>query len=186
MALLLVWPFTEAGRFLVPLVPCLLVGALDGLASLAAWRKLRRPRVWAAAALLAVSLPYAAYAIVSARAEAQRQTYRDFDAACAWIAHEGTRAGPILARHPGEVFWLTGRRSLSPSSDDLDSIDRLIDRFDIAYILIDEDRFANSQVSPLFRYVILRPARVREVWKSGSDAESVVIYECENSTQSKN
>ena len=31
LALLLVWPFTEAGRFLVPLVPFLLVGATEGL-----------------------------------------------------------------------------------------------------------------------------------------------------------
>ncbi len=32
LPLLLVWPFTEAGRFLIPLVPCLLVGAVEGLA----------------------------------------------------------------------------------------------------------------------------------------------------------
>src|SRR5262249_20579440 len=25
------WPFTEAGRFLVPLIPCLLIGAVEGL-----------------------------------------------------------------------------------------------------------------------------------------------------------
>jgi len=31
LPLLLVWPFTEAGRFLVPLVPCLLVGMVEGL-----------------------------------------------------------------------------------------------------------------------------------------------------------
>ena len=37
LALLLVWPFTEAGRFLIPLVPCLLIGALEGLAPLI-WR----------------------------------------------------------------------------------------------------------------------------------------------------
>ena len=117
LTVLLVWPFTEAGRFLIPLVPCLLVGALEGLAFFTARWKFRRSRVWVAGAFLAVSLPYATYAIVSARAEAQRRTYRDFDAACAWIAREATRSGPILARHPGEVFWLTGRRSLSPSSD---------------------------------------------------------------------
>ena len=32
LPLLLVWPFTEAGRFLIPLVPCLLVGMAEGLA----------------------------------------------------------------------------------------------------------------------------------------------------------
>ena len=32
LAVLLAWPFTEAGRFLVPLVPMLLVGAVEGVA----------------------------------------------------------------------------------------------------------------------------------------------------------
>jgi len=31
LALLLVWPFTEAGRFLFPIVPFLLVGATEAL-----------------------------------------------------------------------------------------------------------------------------------------------------------
>ena len=45
LGLLLVWPFTEAGRFLIPLVPCLLVGAVEGLAALAA-RPVGDGRVW--------------------------------------------------------------------------------------------------------------------------------------------
>ena len=146
LAVLLVWPFTEAGRFLVPLVPCLLVGTLDGLAFIGAWWKFRRARIWAASAILAVSLPYATYAIVFARSEAQDRAFRAFDAACAWIAREATRSGPILARHPGEVFWATGRRSLYPSSDEPEYIDRLIDRFQVAYLLIDRDRYANSEL----------------------------------------
>ena len=32
LVLLLIWPFTEAGRFLVPLVPMILVGLTEGLA----------------------------------------------------------------------------------------------------------------------------------------------------------
>jgi len=186
LALLVVWPFTEAGRLLIPLVPCLLVGAVDGLAPFMVRWKVRRSRVWAAGAVLAVSLPYATYAIVLARAQAQRRTYRDYDAACAWIARDTTRSGPILARHPGEVFWLTGRRSLAASSDEPEFIDALIDRFDVAYLLIDEDRYANAEVSPLSRYVARRPQRLREVWKSGSGAAPVVIYECASSRDNKN
>ena len=113
---------------------------------------------------------------MSARAEAQRRTYRDFDAACAWIARDTTRSGPILARHPGEIFWLTGRRSLSPSSEDPAVIDEIIDRFDVAFLLIDEDRYANSQLSPLSRYVARRPHRLQEVWRSEPGSSSVVIY----------
>jgi hypothetical protein len=176
LTILLVWPFTEAGRFLIPLVPCLLVGAVEGLAPFITRCTSRRARSWAAFAVLAVSLPYATYAIVSARAEAQRRTYRDFDAACAWIARDSTRSGPVLARHPGEIFWLTGRRSLSPSSDDPTVIDESIDRFNVAFLLIDEDRYVNSQLSPLSRYVACRPNRLQEVWRSESGSSSVVIY----------
>jgi len=186
LAVLLVWPFTEAGRFLIPLLPCLFVGAVEGLAPLTARWKFRRARVWAASAVLALSLPYATYAIVSARALAQRRTYRDFDGACAWIAQQTTRPGPILARHPAEVFWLTGRRALSPSSDKPEFIDGLINRFDVAYIFIDEDRYANAPISALAAYVARRPHRAREVWKSGSRAASVVVYECDRSPENKN
>ncbi len=186
LAVLLVWPFTEAGRFLIPLVPFLLVGAVESFAWFTARWKFRRVRVWAASAVLAVSIPYASYAIVSARAEAQRRTYRDFDAACAWIARQAERPGPVLARHPAEVFWLTGRHALSPSSDEPESIDRLIDRFEVGFLLIDEDRYANSPTSSLARYVARRPDRAREVWRSGSGAAAVVVYGCDRSPANKN
>ena len=186
LAVLLVWPFTEAGRFLVPLVPFLLVGAVEGFAHFTARWKFRQVRVWAAGAVLALSIPYATYAIVSARAEAQRRTYRDFDAACAWIAGHAARPGPILARHPAEIFWLTGRRALSPSSDEPELIDGLIDRFDVAFILLDEDRYANSPTSPLARYVARRPDRAREAWRSGPDPAAVVVYGCQRSRANTN
>ena len=186
LAVLLVWPFTEAGRFLIPLVPFLLVGAVEGIAYFTARWKFRRVRVWAASAVLAVSIPYATYAIVSARAEAQRRTYRDFDAACAWIARQAERPGPILARHPAEVFWLTGRRALSPSSDDPDSIDGLIDRFEVAFIMLDEDRYANSPTSSLSLYVARHPDRAREVWRSAPGEAAVVVYTCDRIPANKN
>ncbi|HMB08813.1 MAG TPA: glycosyltransferase family 39 protein, partial [Isosphaeraceae bacterium] len=177
LGLLLVWPFTEAGRFLIPLVPHLLVGAVEGLAPLAVLAKLRRPRVWAAGAVLAASLPYAIYALATGRAEAQRQTFRDFDAACAWISREAVQPGPVLTRHPGEVFWLTRRPALSPSTDEPEAIDRLIDRFGVAYLLIDNGRYANSPANPLSRYVARRPHRVRQVWKITTGRASVALYE---------
>ena len=65
LALLLVWPFTEAGRFLVPLVPFLLVGAVEGLAGPVARITRRRPRTLAAGLVLAATLPYAAYSVAS-------------------------------------------------------------------------------------------------------------------------
>jgi hypothetical protein len=69
---------------------------------------------------------------------------------------------------------------LSPSVDNAALIDALITRFDVAYLLIDEDRYANSQASALPRYVSERPRQLREVWKSTSGAASVIVYACEN------
>jgi hypothetical protein len=152
LPILLVWPFTEAGRFLVPLVPFILVGAVEGLGVLLARTGQRQARQAAAVAVLLATLPYSAYVLITNRAEAQRHLHDDFDAACAWIAQHGQRPGPILTRHPGEVHWQTGRSALAPSSDDPAEIDRLIDRYGVAYLLIDEDRYANAPVHPLARY----------------------------------
>jgi hypothetical protein len=184
LALLLVWPFTEAGRFLIPLVPCLLVGAVEGLAALAARLRARvrvgRPRELAAAVVLAASLPYTGYALATNRAEAQRRTHADFDAACAWIAIEGTIAGPVLTRHPGEVYWQTGRKALAPASDDPEAIVKAVDRWRVAYLLIDAERYANAPANPLFRFIQDHPERVREVWSRDAGRSSIRVYEVVN------
>ena len=173
------WPFTEAGRFLIPLVPCLLIGAVEGAVPFIARLKFRHPTVWAACAVLAMSLPYSAYSVLSNRASAQQRSYRDFDAACAWLTRDANQSGPVMARHPGEVFWLTGRKSLSPASDDPQQIESLISRHHVAYLLVDEDRYVNSQVSPLSRFVAQRPHRVQKVWSSTSASASIAIYACD-------
>ena len=177
LALLLVWPFTEAGRFLIPLVPFLLVGLTEGLAHVMALAGLRRPRDWAVAIILVASVPYAAYSIVNGRADAQRRIHADFDAACQWIAGHATRPGPVLTRHPGEVFWQTGRLAVEPDSADPDAIDRLIDRLGVTYLLIDEDRYVNAASSPLKQYVERYPDRVGFVWAGNPGMASVRVFE---------
>ena len=117
LALLLLWPYTEAGRFLIPLIPCLLIGAVEGMSGLVRWGKRsfglgvpnRRISFFAAALILVVSLPYSGYSLITARARARDAGNRAFDAACAWLARHGDRPGPVLTRHPGEVFLATGR-----------------------------------------------------------------------------
>ena len=42
LGLLLAWPFTEAGRFLVPLIPCLIAGLVEGLAVIIRKLSIRR------------------------------------------------------------------------------------------------------------------------------------------------
>ncbi|MEO6810193.1 MAG: glycosyltransferase family 39 protein [Isosphaeraceae bacterium] len=175
--LLLIWPFTEAGRFLIPLAPFLLIGAVEGLAPLIALVSGRSPRRWAAALTLAATIPYAGYALVTNRAEAARRTHADFDAGCAWIARQDGPDGPVMTRHPGEVYWLTDRTALPPSSDDPKAINDLLDQYGVSYLLVDEERYAREPVSPLGRYVNAHPRRLRRVWSAGG----ITIYAVERS-----
>ncbi len=164
MALLLVWPFTEAGRFLVPMVPFVIVGAVEGSAAILRSSHLRS---WAAGLVLAASLPYPLYAIATGRAAAARASQDSFDSACAWIAAHGEPPGPVLTRHPGEVFLLTGRTATAaPEGASPEDVARLIDQFGVAFLLVDDDRFARAPTSPLGRYANRFPASVREVFVS--------------------
>ena len=181
LALLLIWPFTEAGRFLFPIVPFLLVGATEGLARIMSFAKLRRSREWACGIVLALSMPYAVYAVATGRAHAGRLTHADFDAACQWIDQNATRPGPVLTRHPGEVFWQTGRQAVAPDSPGPEAVDQLVDRLGASYLLIDEDRFANESSSPLSGYVMRYPAKVSLVWSRSRGAASIRIFEVASS-----
>ena len=124
--------------------------------------------------VLLIAIPYPLYALLTHRAESQRRSHSDFDAACAWIAREGRRDGPVLTRHPGEVFWQTGRRAVLPASDDLDALVRQIRDQKIAYVLIDADRFAHAAPTPLSRLVAERPGVVRRVFDGPVAVDGVV------------
>jgi hypothetical protein len=163
---------------LIPLVPCLLVGAVEGLAAvLAGLGGLRRPRGLAAAAVLAVSLPYPVYALATGRAEAQRRTNVVFDSACKFMTHQDLRPGPVLTRHPGEVYWQTGRRALAPAGDDPEGVARLVDRWGVAYLLVDEERYANAPANPLAGFVREFRGRTRLVWEGDDGRSSVRVFE---------
>ncbi len=192
LAVLLGWPFSEAGRLLIPLIPCLLIGAVEGLAFLGRWpqwmsRRLsaRRLRLIASALVLAAALPYSMYATLAGKSRASTPPERDFDAACAWLAEHADRPGPVLTRHPGEVFWRTGRHALEvPTSErpgvvdaDAATIARTIEAHRVAYLLIDRNRYANAPSSPLEGFVTAFPGRVRTVWGRRDDGAAFTIYE---------
>ena len=202
LIVLLSWPFTEAGRFLIPLIPCILVGAVEGVAG--ALRRVGRARrigarrapygvtssrrrLIAAGLVLLASLPYSVYALVTGKARAAESSQHDFDAACDWLATHADRPGPVLTRHPGEVYWQTGRQALEvptaerPGDRDADAgaIARTIDAYHVAYLLIDQERYANASPSPLARFVARFPERVHKVWDRETDRSAVTIYEVE-------
>lgn len=176
LPVLLGWPFTEAGRFLVPLLPFVLAGLVDGLAwagrRLFGRTRTRRPLAWL---VVLASLPYAAYAIATDRAGAQERTHAAFDAACRWLAAEADRPGPVLARHPADVSWLTGRPSLAPESDDPAAVAALVRRHGVAYLLLDADRYANAPPGPLAAYLAAAAAtgEARLAW---SDPRGASVY----------
>src|SRR5262249_48283809 len=81
---------------------------------------------------------------------------------------------PILCRYPADVFWQTGRRSLEPGSEDARSIGRLVDRYGVAYLLVEDRPYSNAAADPLARFVSEQAGRVRRVWgKPGA----VIVYE---------
>ena len=192
LPVLIVWPFTEAGRFLVPLVPMLIVGAYEGGVGL--WRGVGR---WIqggsrrlsgrgiALLILAAAVPYTAASVVTGRPRSTPPAERAFEEACAWIRDRGDRPGPVLTRHPGEVFLRTGRHALEVSTTPqlgeeaaaVEAIAKLIERYQVAYLLIDDQRYAQAPPSPLKRFVVDRPGRVRRVWPGGAEATAAVVYE---------
>jgi hypothetical protein len=135
--------------------------------------KRRHPRGLAAALVLAASVPYSVYALVADRPGAARRAMIPFDAACAWIARQADRPGPVLSRHPGEVDWLSGRPGLAAPDDD-QAIEDLIQKYHVDFLLIDDSRFARAPASPLGRFAARHPDRVARAWDEGGVAVFVV------------
>ncbi len=125
--------------------------------------------------MLVATIPYTLYAVLSDRAGAERRTQEGFDAACSWIGCSRPTPGPILTRHPGEVFLQTGRHALSPTDgDNPAAISALIDQYGVAYLLTDGHRYANAPIDPLDRWIEAHPDRARRAW---SEPGGVAVHE---------
>jgi hypothetical protein len=57
----------------------------------------------------------------------------------------------------------------------------VIDDYHVAYLLIDQERYANAPPSPLARFIARHPWRVRSAWDREADRSAVTIYEVESS-----
>jgi hypothetical protein len=171
LALLLVWPFTEAGRFLLPLVPFVLLGAAHGIGWLAHRLGLppRRAGRFGALLVLGLSIPYSAYAFVSSRQHESERAHRAFDEACGWVAWQSGRR-PVLVRQSGEAFWLMGRTrpAFFPRAEATsDEIARLIEAYDVEFLILDAARYANAAENSLDRYVQDHAPDSERVFSSG-------------------
>jgi hypothetical protein len=178
LALLLAWPFTEAGRFLVPLVPFLLVGGVEGVGRLAFVAGLRHARRWAIGLLVLIAVPYSAYSVATDRAGARERTHAGFDAACDWLDRDATEPGTVATRQPGEVFLRTGREAVPPPAGDPASMVLAFARDRVAYLLVDQERYAGAPSNPLNELVSERPEWVERVWsyRTPGRSASYTIY----------
>ena len=183
MALLLVWPFQEAGRFLIPLVPFLLLGAWISLEFLAQTWKPRFPHTHrltpgarAAWFLLALSLPYSLYSLIPRKASQPAS----FDAACQWIADQGRKPGPVITRQGGEAFWLMNRKRTvvpAPAPESTQTIGSVIEKYQVAYLIDDADRYARALPGTVAQFAAESPQRVVPVRTEGP----VTVYEIRDS-----
>lgn len=173
LAVLLIWPYTEAGRFLVPLVPALGLATWRGSLVLGSRigrrlppathrrRLLRRVSLALAAVVGLATLPYTLHTLIANRSAALRATQAPFEAACAWLKeHVDPREGPILARHGGDVYWRTGIPCVEP---DPDHFDEQVDAHRITWILIESSQFARQEAHPLLALIQADPERFEEV-----------------------
>jgi hypothetical protein len=170
LGLLLAWPFTEAGRFLVPLAPWIVVGAWSGLL-IPAGAGGGRGRAWIAFLLLAAGLPSTLHSIITRRVDAEAARQADFDAACAWVGNRPDPPGPMLVRQAGEAFWLAGRSrtALAPPESEAEVSD-VIARHAVAFLIVDDDRYVGAEPGALGRFVRDHPDQAREVFRRGAVA----------------
>lgn len=186
LAMLIAWPFTEAGRFLVPLVPFVLLAFTDGLASVCQSLKIsinlkselaEQFAPWLVAALC---LPFGLYTWQKqVRGDAGSQDH-DFNRACAWLSQKTPASAIIASRHPGDVFWRSGRAGVIwPESGEIDAAHWALISQNAAYLLIDTTRYAKASIpawcspGPL----ALKPDLFREVAPAGWSAQALRLYE---------
>jgi len=175
MALLLIWPFQEAGRFLIPMVPFLLVGAWLALECAFNWSGTQyrmNPATLAGWLLVVLSLPYSLFTLVPRKASEPSH----FDLACQWIAEHGQKPGPVMTRQGGEAFWLMGRKRLvvpAPALMNSQAVSSVIETYNVAYLIDDANRYARSETGSVAKFAAEFPDQLVTVHTEGP----VTIYQ---------
>lgn len=146
MAILLVWPFTEAGRFLIPLVPIGLLGLLAGSQNVLDQFVPKLSNKNRVAWLLAgLAVPFGSYTWLKDVRTQATQADQNFDRTCAWISQNIPDKEFIAARHPGDLYWRTGRQAdFWPKVNSVEEAAADLQRRSIGYLLIDQGRFVGD------------------------------------------
>jgi len=151
LAILLVWPFTEAGRFLIPLVPISLLALLAGGQVWLGWlgwavssaNPIQENRL--AWLLVGLVLPFGAYTwLKNVRADAS-QADLPYDRACAWVTQHIPESEFIAARHPGDIYWRSGRRAdFWPRVNSAEEAAAALKQQGLGFLMVDQGRFVGD------------------------------------------
>lgn len=183
LLILLIWPFTEAGRFLIPLVPVLLITTQTGIQTLFEHLETRLilntrlPYQWL---ILILVLPFGTYTV------AKSMVYRDvnqdvnFDQACQWIRKNTAEGLVVASRHPGDVFWRSGRKGIVwPMVDGPEELFIELKKNGCGMFIVDRDRFARAPIPRWASHDLLagRSDLFREVRPLNWNSSAVEVYE---------
>lgn len=152
MAILLVWPFTEAGRFLIPLVPVTLLAGWMGL--LESVRRVPEHGLTRffnernlATLILFLTMPFGLYTWQKNARNDPAAADADFNNATGWMRERLPADSVILARHPGDVYWRTGLKSVPwPNANDSGQMAAIPTNSGETYLLVDQGRFVGDSI----------------------------------------
>ncbi|MBI1325591.1 hypothetical protein GC170_20705 [bacterium] len=190
LVILVVWPFTEAGRFLIPLVPLNLAALVLGLDRIGFSisrlnLKLRYVVRSVPVSIALASLPFGLYTGLKAWRTDPAQADAPFEAACRWIAGNLPADAVVASRHPGDVYWRSSRVGVPwPEAKSAEAAASLLSDAGAGFLFVDQGRYvgekdpawladeATGQVAATFRQ-LAEPAtgmRIYEIVEAGDRA----------------
>lgn len=183
-SILVVWPFTEAGRFLIPLVPLTLIALAFGTDTILSWRwacfRRTAPNVRRTilCVVLGMGLPFGIYALAK---NAQTVWHvGDYERACAWIRAKTAPDAVLSARHPGDAYWRTGRVGVGwPNAATMADASKQLRDSGVDFLLLDGGRYVGEpKPAWLPSDDATQPSvGLRKVWPSDSAPSDTEIRE---------
>ncbi len=150
LAILVVWPFTEAGRFLIPVVPLNLAALVLGLDRLGMSISRSRARMrgvvrYVPLSIALAAMPFGVYTGSKGWRSDPVQADANFETACRWIAGNLPADAVVASRHPGDVFWRSSRVGVPwPEARSAEAAARLLSDAGVGFLFVDEGRYVGE------------------------------------------
>ena len=95
--------------------------------------------------LAGLAVPFGTYTWLKDVRTHATQADQNFDRTCAWISQNIPEKELIAARHPGDLYWRTGRQAdFWPKVNSVEEAAADLQRRSIGYLLIDQGRFVGD------------------------------------------